>query len=120
MSDLTLTFGTRRILDVAVTDDAGDAVDITDSDIYLTVKPDWLSSDTDAVISKSVGDGIAITDAAGGLAEATIDENDWTLIANEPLRYVYGLTERDSSDRVWRLDTGTLLVAPAALTEVPA
>lgn len=120
MSDLTLQHGTRRILDVAVTDDEGAAVDITDSAFYFTVKADWLAADSAALMSLTVGDGIEVTDAAGGLAEITVREADWAAIDNEPTRLIYGLTERDSSDRVWRLDTGTLLVTPAALTEVPA
>lgn len=120
MSALTLEYGTRRILDVAVTDDDGDAIDVTGSDFHFTVKPDWLSADADALISLSVGDGIEVTDAAAGLAEITIAEADWASIANEPGVVIYGLAERDSSDRVWRLDTGTILVSPVALTEVPA
>lgn len=119
MSDIDLIHGTTRVLDVAVTDDDGVAVDITGSALHFTVKPDWLSADSAAVISKATGDGIAITDATGGLATITIDADDWASVENEPARYVYGLVEKDSSDRVWRLDTGTLLVAPAVLETVP-
>jgi len=120
MSDLSLQYGSRRILDVAVTDDAGDAIDVTGSAFHFTVKADWLTDDADAVISLSVGDGIEVTGAAGGLAEITINEADWSSIANEPAQFIYGLSERDSSDRVWRLATGTLLVTPAALGTVPS
>lgn len=116
MSDLSLTYGETRILDIAVVDADDAPVNISGSTLYLTVKDDWLDADADAKMALvSGGGGILITSAGGGLAEATVTPAMWTAIANEPDRFVWGLTEKDGSDRVWRLGSGYFSVEPAAL-----
>ena len=79
-----------------------------------------IDADSAALISKATGgSGITITNAAGGLAEIAIAPTDFASLDNEPTRYVWGLTEKDASSNVWRLDRGTLLVAAAVQETIP-
>ena len=56
------------------------AVDITGASISFVVRPSYpagtVSDDTDAIISKTVGAGITITDGPNGVARLVIDETD--------------------------------------------
>ena len=115
MSDLTLRYGEQRTLDVAVTDEDNAVQNITNSTFWFTVKADWLDADDDALLTltnDAGGSGVSITDAPNGAATVNVVPGSFASIDNEPLRLVYGLVEKDSGDRTWRLDQGTLLVTP--------
>ena len=117
MSDLTLRYGETRTLDVTVTDEDGAAQTITGSTFWFVVKDDWLDADLAALMTLTndgVEVGVVITSEPGGLAEVHVTPSDWTEFDNEPMRYVYGLVEKDSGDRIHRLAQGTLLVTPVA------
>jgi len=119
MSDLELIHGETKQLDIAVVDGNDAAVDITGSSFWFTVKRDWLDADADALITKTVGSGITIDDAPNGSAVIDIDPADFAAFANEPVIYVWGLTEKDASADVHRLARGTLLVSPAVQEVIP-
>jgi hypothetical protein len=75
---------------VTVTDDAGSAVDITGMSISYLV---WSGTNA-AVITKTVGSGIALTTPASGILTITIADTDTDAIA--PGRYNHELKITDN------------------------
>jgi len=116
MSDLELIYGEDKTLDVQVTDETGvpGTVDISSSEFWFVVKADWLDSDSAALLTKTVGSGIAIADGPNGQATIAIADTDFAAFDNEPRQYVWGLAERNGGT-VYRLDRGTMLISPAVL-----
>jgi hypothetical protein len=75
---LEIIRGTTRRYQVTVTDEAGLPVNLTGASVYFTVRKTYSTSvdDADAVFQKSVGSGITISDAAGGVLLIVIDPTD--------------------------------------------
>jgi hypothetical protein len=88
MSRLTMTRGDRKVFNVTLTDAAGDPLDLTDLELTFTVKE--RHEDTVAVISKTVGAGIAVVSAEDGTATITVDPED-TEDIEEPRNFVWDL-----------------------------
>lgn len=73
MSTLSLIRGDDRTLTVTVVDDLGAAANLTGIlGMWFTVKRHQTDTDLEAVIQKSLGSGVAVTDAAGGIATVTL------------------------------------------------
>jgi len=64
--------GDDETLNIVVTDSDGDAVDLTGSTIYFTVKRSQTDADADALIS--VSDSPTGTDATGGISTITLTD----------------------------------------------
>jgi hypothetical protein len=77
MTDISVKRGDNETLDLVVTDtDTGDPLDLTGVSLWLTVKVQVNDPDSLAVIQKTVGSGITITDAAAGEASVSISPAD--------------------------------------------
>ena len=74
MAKFTMTAGDSKVLEVTVVDGDGRPVDITGNDIRWQLAR--FATDDTPLISKSVGDGIAITDGPSGRFDVTLDPED--------------------------------------------
>jgi hypothetical protein len=69
-----MTAGDTKVLEVTVLDGDGEPVDITGTTIRWQLAR--LATDDTPLITKSVGDGIAIVDGAAGRFDVTLDPED--------------------------------------------
>lgn len=73
MSSLVVTRQDDETLTLTVTDpDTGDPVDITGGELTFLVKRDIGDDDADALVTKTVGDGIGIADQIADTGQATV------------------------------------------------
>jgi hypothetical protein len=68
-------------------------------------------SDTTAVISKSLGSGLTVTDAANGIAVLTIDPADTSSLTCDPDVLWWDLIVKDATDAVYTLNSGRMIIA---------
>lgn len=92
--------GQKATLVINVEDENGDAVNMTGGEAVLTVMPkdDFgkKTSNVDALLQKSVGQGIEITDPSAGKLEVTFEPSD-----TEDLKHItrwYRIDVTDSED----------------------
>lgn len=80
MDEITIYRGEAGTWQFTLTDDTSTPIDITDAVINFAVRPEYplggIVDDTDAVISKSVGSGIVITDGPNGVFVVALVESD--------------------------------------------
>lgn len=108
MATLTMTRGDSTILDLVVAD-GGTPVDLTGVSMWWTAKRRHTDTDDQAVIAKTVGDGIAVTNAPGGLATVTIDPDDTAGLDNSSALW-WDLQVKDGAGKVRTLAAGRLVV----------
>jgi hypothetical protein len=114
MSDtVTMRAGTTKQLNFAVTSNAV-AVDITSQSFIFMATNAVKDLDAAALISKSVGSGITITDGAGGLLKVIIvptDTNTFPLATTNlyaTLRFIEGANVYDVWNGVLTVDIGAV------------
>lgn len=112
MSNITLTRGDSRTLSITVLDSDGSAADLTGASIWWTAKRDINDADADAIISKTVGSGITVTNAAGGLATVTIAPDDWTDAEDSDKHYVWDLQVKSDTGTVTTVASGRIIITP--------
>lgn len=109
-SILRMVRGDDYEFDVFVTDSAsGDAEDLTGTELWFTAKRTYYEADGVAPITKEIGDGITVLDAAGGQARVLIeaaDTEDFT--QREVLRF--DVQWRDSNALLHTIQSGDLIV----------
>lgn len=110
MSLIYLTRGDSRILDLTATTPADLPYNLTNTTLTFMVKRGYDDADADAVISKTMDNGVSITDAAGGLASIFLSADD-TANLRPDASYVYDIQAVDGDD-VATLDTGSIRVLP--------
>jgi hypothetical protein len=77
MTYLSMTRGDTQTFTLTLVDGSGDPLDLTDVALTFTAKRRYSDSDDDAVIRKTVDDGIVVDeDPTTGLATVTIDPPD--------------------------------------------
>jgi hypothetical protein len=101
--------GDSQVFDVVVTDLDGVAQDITTSDLRFTAKHRYQDDDTDAVIAKTLGDGITL---GGGTGEATITlEPEDTDLLSKNTTLEWDLQVTDSTGSVRTAARGRLIIS---------
>lgn len=111
MADRSITRGDTRVYDLAFKDAAGAALNITDASIWFTAKRSRSDADADAVFQLTIGAGITVTNAVGGLATAEVtpghtdDITIWTLL-------YYDIQIKDSTGKTYTVEEGTIAVIP--------
>lgn len=114
MAEIEITRGdtTRLLITVVRPDDEGvdQPVDLTDCTLWFTAKRAYADADVDAVIAKkSPSEGIVISDAAGGLALASIEPAD-TAAETGRSSLLYDAQLLEPGGIVTTLDEGCLLI----------
>lgn len=114
--NLAAVRGDTETYELALTNGAG-ALDLTDADITFTVKRRLDDDDLDAVIQKTVGDGITITGATEGEATLVIDPVDTADLPSHAVRLYYDLQVTVDGQTKTPLQ-GRLTVRPDVTTTV--
>lgn len=78
--DFTMYAGDSKTLVVTAKDEDGAAVDITDATIRWQLAR---SVSTTALVTKSIGDGVTITDGSGGVFEVELENADTESLKGE-------------------------------------
>ncbi len=111
MATLAMTRGDRRTILVTVTDVNGDPVNLASYLIRFTAKRKVRDSDSSAVIAKSIGDGVTVTDAPGGLLSITIDPEDTSGLPSVSTTLVWDM-QVNGGGGPETIVSGTLLITP--------
>jgi hypothetical protein len=69
--------GDTRIFTIALTDAGGAAIDLTDTDVWFSVS---------GAFTKTLGDGVAITDPTSGIALVTVEPADTEAMRGRTVR----------------------------------
>lgn len=101
--------GDDESFDVAVVDKNGAPVNLTSSNLRFTVKRSIKDADIAAVLSKTIGAGVVVTNPAGGIARIDMDPADTSALTRSVL-YVWDLQVQDSAGNVRTLADGELRV----------
>lgn len=119
MTNLYITSGDdyadSRALTITVTDPAGAAVDLTATDLTFMVKASRTDADEDALITKTLLDGIELATQSGdteGVAYLTLEAADTEALDG---RYRWELQGEDSDGTI-TLAGGVLFVEPDLIT----
>lgn len=110
MAAFTLTAKRGDTIDllVLVTRDNA-AVDLTGADVWFTAKRSLRDADVDAVVQKTIGNGIVVTDALAGEALVTIDPSDTNGFTRET-RLFCDVQVIEPSGRITTVADGTLTI----------
>lgn len=111
MTDLSMIRGDTAEFDLVFTDADGDPLDLTGMDIAFVAKRYYTDPDTDAVIVKSLGDGIEVAAPASGAAVLTLEPADTSGLDDRVRRLRYDVELMDGPD-VRTPIQGVLVVAP--------
>jgi len=76
MTDLSVIRGDDETIDLTITDDEGDPVDLTGVSLWMTVKSNPADADALAIFQKTIGDGITVTSTSDGTATINIEDDD--------------------------------------------
>jgi hypothetical protein len=111
MSQWTVKQGNTAVQDVLISDKDGNAVqDLADAEeIKFQVKEK--SSDTEAKITKTKGDGIEVNTPSTGYLRITLKPSDTEI---EVKKYIMGLQIKWSADKVYEIDLSVDGVATSA------
>jgi hypothetical protein len=74
MTLLSMTRGDSAVFTVVLTDASGEPLDLAETELTFTVKRS--AFDADALIQKTVGAGITVTDESAGVATITLEPGD--------------------------------------------
>jgi hypothetical protein len=120
-TDFTFTVfrGDDRVLTVeALAPGGGGAQDLTGWSLWFTGKLAVADADGAAIFQYTIGSGIAVTNAAGGLATIAIDGDDTAVLTADTSLWC-DLQGKDAAGKIATLATGKLnVVAEVTRTEV--
>lgn len=110
MSDFTMTRGDNRTLKLTITS-GGVAVNLTGASLSFTARMDYPNA---VVITKTSADAaqLAITNAAGGLAEVYLKPADTSSLPHATVYLVYDVQLTQSDGTVTTVVRGKITVNP--------
>lgn len=113
-----MTRGDSFPFNIAVTQ-AGAAFNLTGCSIRMTAKWNHADADSAAVFTRTVGSGITVTNAGGGLATVIVaPANTLSLPANTVNLY-YDIQVTDAGSNVYTVNSGKLTVSPDVSITTP-
>jgi len=117
MTDFSMKRGDTFLIDHTITS-GGAAFDLTGKSLRFVAKRSVADADSAAVIVHTIGAGIVVTNATGGLARTTISPADTTGLPALAQALAWELQLTDGSN-VYSVDAGTLLVSPDVAVTSP-
>jgi hypothetical protein len=111
ISDIEAIRGDGETYLLTMTED-DEPLNLTDADMWMTAKRHIRDADADAIFQKTVGDGITITNAEGGLATVELVPADTSELASRTVRLVYDVQVKLASGRIVTPLKGRLTVEP--------
>lgn len=119
MADISVPRGTKRTFDLPVDQGrGGEDYDLTGVSLRGTFKVRTTDADADAVLVKTIGAGITVTDAGTGAATFTLEPEDTEDLA-EHSALVYEIQVTDTAGDPFLIQRGRLFVTPRSTTTVP-
>jgi hypothetical protein len=120
MTLLSMTRGDTAVFDVALTDGAGDPLDITDATLTFTVKRRLSDPDSAAVVQKTTGNGITHgADPTDGTATITLDPDDTADLSTIGSSLLWDVQVTGAADDVHTPLSGRLAIAPDVTRPAP-
>lgn len=80
--------------------------------MWFTAKYSYADPDLSAVFQKTLGSGIVYTNAAQGLATATLVGTDTSALAPVKVLLVYDIQVKDAGGNIFTIARGNLIVVP--------
>lgn len=108
MADLEARRGDTEKYDLTVSDN-GTPVNLTGAAVWFTAKLRASDPDSKAVIAKTLGQGIAVTNASQGQARITLSPGD-TASLSAPISLSYDVQVKQTDGTVTTVESGALLV----------
>jgi hypothetical protein len=110
MTEIELTRGDTNEFTVTITAPDGDGVyqplEIGFSDLWFTLKYDWDDDDVDAIVQKTVGNGITVSSpTSAGIAVVRLEPEDTEDLIG-PQRLVYDVQLKESDDTITTVASG--------------
>ena len=100
--------GDTAAWDFTVTEPDGTAVDLTDAEgIRFTAKHRAADADVDAVITRTVGDGVTVTSAVNGQVRVQLEAADTSSLA-APIALSFDLQLADAVGGIYTVAAGRL------------
>lgn len=119
MSNLTMKRGDSATWEFTVTQaDRVTVQDLTGASARFTAKSRISDDDVDAVLAKTVGDGVTLTDENNGVLEVHLLPAD-TDGLTPPVILHWDLQITDAANDVWTVDSGLLTIAADISRTVP-
>lgn len=109
-STLTMFHGRRADWTIAATI-SGSPANLTGYEIFFTAKR--AITDRAVVFQKTIGDGITVTDAVGGILTIRLEPEDTKQLPLTVSQLEYDLTIDDGSGDVRSPDRGTIMINPS-------
>lgn len=107
--------GDTATITVTVDDGAGGVVDLTGATVTFAMSKDKPGSrfNATAKITKTVGDGVTLTDPTNGVMTVALDAADTDDLSG---RYHYEIEVTDTSSNVATVTTGIITIKPDLVT----
>lgn len=115
---LSMTRGDTFAFNLAVTS-AGAPFNLTGCSIRVTAKWDYANLDAAAVFTRTIGSGVTVTNAAGGLATVVIAPSNTSTLPANPVNLYYDIQVTDGSSNVYTVNSGILTVSPDVSITTP-
>lgn len=109
--------GDDRALTLTLTDEDGSPVDLTAAAVRFTAKRNIIDADDAAVLSKTVGSGVVLVNAPGGIARIDIAAADTAAFAGR-VELVWDI-QVTRAGLIRTVDAGTLTVLPDVSRTAP-
>jgi len=110
--DIYLTQGATWSASLGATNSTtGAATSLSGGTVVLSCR--WTPQTSPVIFTCSSGDGITITDAAGGLFTLEIAGSKTAVLPNYPLTLYYEILFTDSSAKPWNIMSGHIVVSPS-------
>lgn len=111
--DVELFAGDYKLLNVTVTDAAGDAVDLTDFTIRWQLAA---AANKTPILSKEIGSGITVVNASEGRFDVQLDSDDTEALAGSAVKTYYHEAEViDAADRPATVMWGAVTINPTLI-----
>ena len=109
--DFTISRGDTPSFNIAVTQ-AGAVFSLVGCSMWFTAKWAYKDLDAAAVFQKTIGAGITLTNAALGLATATLAATDTSGLAAVKVLLVWDIQVRTAGGLTFTVASGNLIVTP--------
>ena len=115
---ISMTRGDTFTFNLAVTQ-SGAAYNLTGASIRMTAKWNYTDADNAAVFSRTIGSGITVTNAAGGLATVSIAPSNTSSLPATTTNLYYDIQVTDSGANIYTVAYGVLTVNPDVSITTP-
>jgi hypothetical protein len=114
-TNITMSRGDRLDLTLRVTLSKS-PYDLTGCSLWFTAKQSYVDADAAAIIQKTVGSGITVTDAQKGIAAIVVLPADTEDLDGAKVNLYWDVQLETASGDVWTIVKGNLIINPDVTT----